>query len=164
MNNLAALCAAPAMTPNQLRALRPTGAYVGGTYAALGIGALGFAVGLWNAEMTLSEKGFYFIALLYGLFAAVSLQRVNRDKAECLPVSSAYSSLCYGALGSALLAILVGLWNATLLLSEKGYYAVCFILAIYAAITLQKNIRDISLLDRSGRSGSALDSTDKDSD
>jgi len=35
-----------------------------------------------------------------------------------------------------------GLWNATLLLSEKGYYAMSFVLALYSAVTVQKNVRD----------------------
>jgi hypothetical protein len=35
-----------------------------------------------------------------------------------------------------------GLWNATLLPSEKGFYAFAFLLAIFGAIAVQKNTRD----------------------
>jgi uncharacterized membrane protein YiaA len=36
----------------------------------------------------------------------------------------------------------VGLFNATLLPSEKGFYAFAFVLAIFGAIAVQKNTRD----------------------
>lgn len=140
----------------KLQALRPSGAYISATYATLALGTLGFCVGLWNAEMMLSEKGYYFITLLFGLFAAVSIQRVARDKAEGIPVSSAYHSICYAALAISIVAIVLGLWNATLLLSEKGFYAVCFIMAIFSAITVQKNVRDMQTLDEANPRQSAL--------
>ncbi|MGQ0710113.1 MAG: inner membrane protein YiaA [Rhodoferax sp.] len=119
-----------------------SGAYTAATYVCLGLGALGFLVGLWNAEMQLNEKGYYFTLLAFGLFAAVSLQKCVRDREEQIPVSGAYLGLCYAAVGLALLLLAVGLWNATLLLSEKGYYAMSFVLALYSAVTVQKNIRD----------------------
>jgi uncharacterized membrane protein YiaA len=36
----------------------------------------------------------------------------------------------------------VGLWNANILPSEKGYYAFSFLLALFGAIAVQKNTRD----------------------
>ena len=38
-------------------------------------------VGLWNAEMTPSEKGFYGIAFMMSLFAAIAVQKNTRDAA-----------------------------------------------------------------------------------
>lgn len=131
----------------KIQALRPSPAYATASYAALAIGTVGFCVGLWNAEMMLSEKGYYFITLLFGLFAAVSIQRVARDKSEGFPVSASYHGVCYAALAISIAAIVIGLWNANLLLSEKGFYAVCFIMGIFSAITVQKNVRDIQTLD-----------------
>lgn len=144
------------MNDSTCDAIRPSSAYISGTYAVLAIGSLGFCMGLWNADMALSEKGYYFISLLFGMFAAVSLQRVTRDKAEGLPISGAYVSTCYAALAIALGAICVGLWNADLLLSEKGFYAVSFILAMFSAITMQKNLRDVQLLDATGAARTAV--------
>jgi creatinine amidohydrolase len=37
----------------------------------------------------------------------------------------------------------VGLWNAELEKSEKGFYAMSFVLSLFAAIAVQKNTRDI---------------------
>ena len=42
--------------------------------------------------------------------------------------------------------VTVGLWNATLLLSEKGFYAMAFILSLFAVITIQKNTRDLNAI------------------
>ena len=42
---------------------------------------------------------------------------------------------------------MVGLWNADLLPSEKGFYAFSFLLALYGAIAVQKNIRDDMSID-----------------
>lgn len=124
---------------------RPTGAFVGASWAALFAGTLTYLIGLWNAHMQLNEKGYYFTVLMYGLFAAVSLQKSVRDKMEDIPVSGMYFGLCWVSFGMALLLLVIGLWNATLALSEKGFYAMSFVLSLFAAITVQKNVRDIAL-------------------
>ena len=36
----------------------------------------------------------------------------------------------------------VGLWNAKMVMSEKGFYAMGFVLAMFAAVAVQKNVRD----------------------
>ena len=101
-------------------------------------------IGLWNATMQLNEKGYYFTLLLFGLFAAVSLQKVVRDKAEDLPITNIYYGLCWLAVGSAILLMGIGLVNAgSLARSEKGFYAMTYVLSLFASITVQKNIRDI---------------------
>lgn len=121
---------------------RASGAYAGATFACLAIGSLGFMLGLWNASMELNEKGYYFTLLAFGLYAAVSLQKCIRDKSEHIPVSSTFLGLSFLAVGLSLLLLVIGLWNATLLLSEKGYYGMSFVLALFSAVTVQKNTRD----------------------
>ena len=59
---------------------RPTAAFIGASWVALFIGAIAYLVGLWNAQMPLNEKGYYFTILMYGLFSAVSLQKSVRDQ------------------------------------------------------------------------------------
>lgn len=123
---------------------QPTGAFVFASWVALLVGALTYMVGLWNAEMQLNEKGYYFTLLLYGLFAAVSLQKSVRDKAEGIPVTGLYMGLCWLSLGLAIVLLAVGLWNASLAMSEKGFYGMAFCLALFSAIAVQKNIRDLA--------------------
>lgn len=100
-------------------------------------------IGLWNAEMQLNEKGYYFTLLLLGLFAAVSLQKTVRDRSEGVPVTGIYAGLCWVSLIAAILLLAVGLWNATLAPSEKGFYAMSFVLSLFAVVAVQKNVRDL---------------------
>lgn len=131
-----------------IAAQRPTGAFIGASWAALLVGAVVYLMGLWNAQMMLNEKGYYFTLLMYGLFSAVSLQKSVRDRLEGIPVTGIYYSLCWVSLLLAVLLLTVGLWNATLAASEKGFYAMAFLLALFGAVAVQKNIRDVAQFNR----------------
>jgi len=128
-----------------LQLQRPTGAFIAASWVALFVGALVYLIGLWNANMLLNEKGYYFTILMYGLFSAVSLQKSVRDRAEGIPVTGIYFGLCWLSLGLSILLLTVGLWNAALASSEKGFYAMSFLLALFGAVAVQKNIRDLAL-------------------
>lgn len=105
-------------------------------------GMVAFNVGLWNAPMALNEKGYYFATLMYGLFSAVSVQKSVRDRLEGIPVTNIYYGLSWFSTLLAVLLLVVGLWNAALTLSEKGFYGMSFVLSLFAAIAVQKNTRD----------------------
>ena len=126
---------------------RPAGAFIAASWAALILGGLVFAFGLWNSIMQTNEKGYYFILLMYGLFSAVSLQKSVRDRMEGIPVTNIYYGLCWISVALVLLLLLVGLWNATLAPSEKGFYAMAFLLGLFGAVAVQKNIRDTQQFD-----------------
>jgi uncharacterized membrane protein YiaA len=123
---------------------RPSGAFVGASWAALVTGLAAYLFGLWNADMQLNEKGYYLAILLYGSFAAVSLQKTLRDRAEGQAVTGMYVGLCWLSLAAAVLLLAVGLFNASLSLSEKGFYAMSFVLGLFAIIAVQKNVRDLA--------------------
>jgi uncharacterized membrane protein YiaA len=125
-------------------ASKPTGAFIGASWAALVIGAATYLAGLWNSDMLLNEKGYYLALLLYGLFASVSLQKSVRDRMEGVPVTGMYFGLCWVSIMLVLLLLSVGLWNAKLQMSEKGFYAMGFVLALFAAVAVQKNVRDVA--------------------
>src|SRR3954447_24711949 len=126
--------------PNQ-----PSNAFIAAAWGALLVGFCAFLIGLWNASMLLNEKGYYLTVLLYGLFSAVSVQKSVRDQLEDIPVTAIYYGLCWASVIIAVVLLAVGLWNATLTLSEKGFYAMAFVLSLFAAITVQKNTRDSTL-------------------
>ncbi len=123
---------------------KPSNAFIAASWIALGIGMIGFIVGLWNAEMELNEKGYYFTVLMFGLFAVVSVQKSVRDRLEGLPVTDIYYGLCWFATVLSIVLLVVGLWNTSLLPSEKGFYAFSFLLALFGAIAVQKNTRDLT--------------------
>jgi uncharacterized membrane protein YiaA len=121
----------------------PTPAFKGASWAALLVGVAAYLIGLFNAGMQLNEKGYYFAVLVFGLYSSVSLQKAVRDKEEGIPVTSIYYGISWFALIVSIALMAIGLYNAgSIVLSEKGFYAMAFVLSIFAAITVQKNIRD----------------------
>ena len=125
---------------------KPSNAFIAASWVALGAGMLGFLIGLWRAEMQLNEKGYYFTVLMFGLFAVISLQKSVRDKLEGVPVTDIYYGLSWFCTILSVVLLAVGLWNATILPSEKGYYAFAFLLALFGAIAVQKNTRDSKIV------------------
>lgn len=123
---------------------KPTGAFVAASWVALLVGAVTYLVGLWNSDMQLNERGYYFTILMYGLFAAVSLQKSVRDRMENIPVTGLYFALCWVSLVLVILLLAVGLFNAKLAGSEKGFYAMAYLLSLFGAVAVQKNVRDLS--------------------
>jgi uncharacterized membrane protein YiaA len=121
---------------------KTSNAFIAASWVALGAGTVGYIVGLARAEMLLNEKGYYFTVLMFGLFAVVSLQKSVRDRLEKLPVTDIYYGICWFGTILSIVLLSVGLWNATILPSEKGFYAFAFLLALFGAISVQKNTRD----------------------
>ena len=59
------------------------------SWIALVGGIVTYLLGLWNAEMQLNEKGYYFAVLVLGLFSAASYQNTDHfhllyDLPDCL--------------------------------------------------------------------------------
>ena len=126
---------------------KPTAAFIGASWFALLTGVAGYCIGLWNASMELNEKGYYFTILLFGLFAVISVQKSVRDRAEGLVVTDLYYGLSWFATIAAMILLTIGLWNADLARSEKGFYAMAFCLSMFSAIAVQKNTRDAKLIE-----------------
>jgi uncharacterized membrane protein YiaA len=123
-------------------------AFIAASWIALGVGMIGFLAGLFRAELQLNEKGFYFTVLMFGLFGVVSLQKSVRDRIEGMQVTDLYYGICWFATLLSIVLLVVGLWNATMLPSEKGFYGISFLLALFGAIAVQKNTRDNMAIDK----------------
>ena len=132
---------------------KPSNAFIGASWIAMGVGTIGYLIGLYRAEMQLNEKGYYFTVLMFALFAVVSLQKAVRDRLEGIPVTDIYYGISWFATILAVLLLIIGLWNATILPSEKGFYAFSFLLAIFGAVAVQKNTRDTLQAEKSEKSG-----------
>ncbi|EOJ4090107.1 YiaA/YiaB family inner membrane protein, partial [Escherichia coli] len=59
--------------------------------------------------------------------------------------TSIYYMTCLTVFIISVALLMVGLWNATLLLSEKGFYGLAFFLSLFGAVAVQKNIRDAGI-------------------
>jgi uncharacterized membrane protein YiaA len=127
---------------------KPTSAFIGASWSALLIAITSYCIGLWNADMQLNEKGYYFTILLFGLFSVISLQKAVRDKLEGIPITEIYYSLSWFSTVASILLLVIGLWHADLFLSEKGFYGMSFLLSVFSAIAVQKNTRDIQYIER----------------
>jgi uncharacterized membrane protein YiaA len=121
---------------------KPSNAFVGASWIALGIGMIGFMTGLWGSKMLFNEKSYFFTVLLFGVFAVVSLQKSVRDRLEGVKVSDLYYGICWFVTILTIVLLSIGLWNAEMLNSEKGFFVFSFILALFGAIAVQKNTRD----------------------
>jgi uncharacterized membrane protein YiaA len=121
---------------------KPSNAFIAASWIALLSGGISYCVGLWNADMYLNEKGYYFTVLMYGLYSSVSLQKAVRDQLEGIPVTNIYYGISWFSTILSILLLIIGLWNADLLRSEKGFYGMSFTLSLFAAVAVQKNIRD----------------------
>lgn len=101
-----------------------------------------------------SESTLHGLSLACGWPGALLAQQMLRHKTSkesfltvywatvLLNIGAFVVGLSFLAVGLSLLLLVIGLWNATLLLSEKGYYAMSFVLALFSAVTVQKNTRD----------------------
>ncbi len=140
---------------------KPSAAFIAASWAALLLGAAAYLLGLWNAEMQLNEKGYYFTLLLFGLFSSVSLQKSVRDKLEGIKVTAIYFSLSWFSLAAAIALLAIGLFNASLALSEKGFYGMAFCLSLFAAVSVQKNTRDLAYFNQEDEGSSSESQPDE---
>ena len=121
----------------------PTNAFVMTSWAALATGVLAYLIGLWNLDVDLRDKGYYFTVFIFGLYAAVSVQKTVRDKMENIPVSGIFYGISWVGMAAALILFGISVYNTDLMIaSEKGFYSMAFALSLFAAVVVQKNVRD----------------------
>ncbi|WP_158996603.1 inner membrane protein YiaA [Pigmentibacter ruber] len=120
-----------------------TNSFTIASWGCLIVGFGSYMIGLTNATIQFNEKGYFFVILMFGLFSAVSLQKSVRDKMEGYPSSQVYLATCWISFSISILLLGVGLFNAQLTLSEKGFYIMAYLLSLFAAIAVQKNTRDL---------------------
>ena len=134
---------------------RPTTAFIGASWLALLVGIVAYLIGLYNLSLDITLKGYFFVLLMYGLFAAVSVQKSVRDKLEGIPVTTIYFGLSWFSVVLVIVLLAIGLWNTEGLAdSEKGFYAMAFLLSLFAVVAVQKNIRDVLLAEKGSQRGS----------
>ncbi len=136
--------------------MQPSNAFIAASWIALLAGMIAFNIGLWNAQMELNEKGYYFTVLMFGLFSAISVQKAVRDQLEGIPVTNLYYGIAWFTTLLSILLLTIGLWNADLTKSEKGFYAMSYTLSVFAAIAVQKNTRDMKAAQKDDKSNTGI--------
>ena len=71
-----------------------------------------------------------------------------RDRLEGIEVTDLYYGISWFAAIAAVLLLVIGLRNADIDLSEKGFYGMAFTLALFGSIAVQKNTRDLKAIKR----------------
>lgn len=138
----------PINRKKSMHELKPTGAFIGASWVAIGIGILSFCIGLWNANLELNDKGYFFTLLLFGLFSVISVQKCVRDRIEGIEVTDIYYGLSWFTTIISLILLWVGLRNADMELSEKGFYGISYVLSLFACVAVQKNVRDLKYFEK----------------
>ena len=72
-------------------------------------------------------------------------KKLLRDQLEEIPVTMIYVALCWASVGICIGLLLFILTNATLTLSEKGYYLCLFLLSLFG-VTATKRTFVISII------------------
>lgn len=67
------------------------------------------------------------------------------DILENTPVTNLYVGLYWAYVITCIALIYLGLGNAELLLSEKGFYGMAFVLRLLGMVAVQKNVRDLEM-------------------
>jgi uncharacterized membrane protein YiaA len=67
---------------DRLDGIPVTNIYYGLSWISVLLCLVLMTIGLWNATITLAEKGFYSMAYLLSLFAAIAVQKNTRDNVE----------------------------------------------------------------------------------
>lgn len=122
---------------------KPSFAFVAASWVAFGTGLIGYFAGLFgNHNLPLSEKGYYFTIIMFGLFSVISVQKSVRDRLEGIPVTDLYYGISWFCTVLSISLLVIGLWNANMWGSEKGFFAFSFVLSLFGVIAIQKNTRD----------------------
>jgi len=127
-----------------MNSLKPSKMYLSISWFAFAFANVVFGIGLYNAELLLSEKGFYFAVLILGLFSVITVQKSIRDRIDGIEVSGMFFNLGYFAVAVSIFLMTIGLFNATISFNEKGFFAVTYIMSLFSSIVMQKNVRDLS--------------------
>ena len=125
---------------------KPSSAFIAVSWVALITGAAAYIIGLFNASMLLNEKGYYLIPDFIWLICSSLFAENCPGQLEGIQVTAIYFGLCWASIVICIALLAIGLWNASLELSEKGFYIMAFLLSLFGAVAVQKNIRDLDYL------------------
>lgn len=123
---------------------KPTAAFIGAGWAAFAVFALTYLIALWRMGIPPIENYFYITILLFGLFGVVSIVKSIRDREDNIPVTGLFIGLSWVAAITPLVIMGLYLLNvSTLNELQRGLLFLTYAAAVFAAIVVQKNHRDL---------------------
>ena len=131
------------MSTVRVVAAKPTAAFVGAAWLAVGVFSLTFLTALWRMPIPEPEVYFYVTVFAFGLFGVVSVVTSVRDKEEGVPVTGVFYGLSWVAAAAPVLTMGWYLWQVSGLDElQRGLLFLTYVASVFAAIVVQKNIRD----------------------
>jgi uncharacterized membrane protein YiaA len=98
-------------------------------HGVLVTGIVIYTLCLWGDCPQLTDKGYFLLILVLGLFAIVAYRRLSDHGSE----DTKFATLCSFVLLTTTGLLLVGIWNQPLPLVEKGLCAVAWFASMYGA-------------------------------
>jgi uncharacterized membrane protein YiaA len=88
-------------------------------------------------------RWFYGTVLAFGLFGVVAVVKVVRDREDGIAVTGAFAGLSWIAAVGPLVAVSVYLLNSPQDELQRGFLFLTYVFAVFAAVVVQKNVRDL---------------------
>lgn len=102
-----------------------------------------FAIGLAYSSLPIGSIGFFAACLLFGLFGTIATQKTIRDQLEGIPTTNLFKTISILSTILAISGLTLGLFlTHNMSLSERGFFAMASILALFSTLVIQKNERD----------------------
>jgi uncharacterized membrane protein YiaA len=125
--------------------MKPSFAFVALSWIAALAGVVLYGSMLFNSSaLTWSDKNFFTAILVFAVYAAISVQKIVRDRLEGVPFTNLYYGVSWLAVIVAIGLFVNGLFNVNISLSERGFYGMAMLLTLFGAIAIQKNTRDLA--------------------
>lgn len=125
--------------------MKPSFAFVALSWVAALAGVVLYGSMLFNStSLTWSDKYFFTAILAFAVYAAISVQKIVRDRIEGVPFTNLYYGISWLAVIIAIGMFVSGLFTVNISLSERGFYGMAMLLTLFGAISIQKNTRDIA--------------------
>ena len=125
--------------------MKPSFAFVALSWVAALAGVVLYGSMLFNsAALTWSDKNFFAAILVFAVYAAISVQKIVRDRIEGVPFTNLYYGVSWLAVIVAIGMFVNGLFGVNVTMSERGFYGMAMLLTLFGAIAIQKNTRDLA--------------------
>jgi uncharacterized membrane protein YiaA len=125
--------------------MKPSFAFVALSWVAALAGVVLYGSMLFNSTaLTWSDKNFFAAILVFAVYAAISVQKIVRDRIEGVPFTNLYYGVSWLAVIIAIGLFVNGIFTVNINMSERGFYGMAMLLTLFGAIAIQKNTRDLA--------------------